>query len=163
MENRGLKLENVELVERFANELSEELGVNYVCYEPEFERSYLFNKRERVDRFISPIFEFNTLKYQLSFIPHSNNTIELWKINVNYRGEGLGTDLMNKILDVADRIGVKIKLVPVGYDEDENTPKNYLEKLKNWYYELGFDRPQYSLIDPYYTYNPQTVEYKMVG
>jgi cytochrome oxidase Cu insertion factor (SCO1/SenC/PrrC family) len=82
---------------------------------------------------------------------------------VKNRGNGLGSDIMSKILDVSDRLGIKVKLVPVDYDEDENSPKNYLQKLKNWYSEgFGFKKSIFSF-DPYYTYTPVQETYKMVG
>jgi hypothetical protein len=103
------------------------------------------------------------LRYELSFIPYTVETVELWKINVNDRGNGFGTELMNKILDVSDRTGIKIKLVPIDYVDDESFSKNYLNRLKNWYWEMGFEKPKYTSIDPYFTYSPSVKEYKMVG
>jgi hypothetical protein len=159
-----LKPENVNVLESFIKELEKDLNVNFTYYQMvEFERGIRGGKRIKKKTFYSCMYKTLNLRYELSFIPYTDGTLELWKINVNDRGNGFGTELMNKILDVSDRTGIKIKLVPIDYVDDENFSKNYLNRLKNWYWEMGFEKPKYPSIDPYFTYSPSVKEYKMVG
>lgn len=165
MRNEKLNPVKSSVCESFIQEMSKELKIVF-----ETKGNVLFRrevlKGEKVKRkklFLSTLYESKNIGYMISFIPNSDDSVELWKINVKNRGNGFGTNLMNQILDVSDRLGVKIKLVPVDYDRDENSPKNYFQKLKGWYTEMGFERPKFPSIDPYYTYSPSVVEYKMVG
>lgn len=152
------------VLENFIEELSNELQIKFEKTDYEIFEVGLWNRKKyKLKTFISYSFESISFEFQLKFLPYSNDTVELYKINVVRRGNGFGTNLMNQILDVSDRLGVKIKLVPVDYDRDENSPNNYLQKLKGWYTEMGFERPKFPSIDPYFTYFPTVEEYKMIG
>jgi len=163
MKNVRLNTENQIVLKNFVNEVSKELNVEFEGYYTFFERGVPKGKKEKIVKFYSLFFRSISKQYDISFIPFSNDSIELWKINVNNRGKGLGSEIMSRILDVSDRTGIKVKLVPVDYDKDKNTPKDYLNSLKNWYSEgFGFKKSIFSF-DPYYTYSPVEIEYKMVG
>lgn len=152
------------VLENFIEELSNELQIKFEKTDYKIFEVGLWNRKKyKLKTFISYSFESISFEFQLKFLPYSNDTVELYKINVVRRGNGFGTNLMNQILDVSDRLGVKIKLVPVDYDRDENSPNNYLQKLKGWYTEMGFERPKFPSIDPYFTYFPTVEEYKMIG
>ena len=155
---------NESVLENFIEQLSNELQVKFEKTEPTlFQVEFQVGEKYKSKTFFSYSFRSISSQFLVCFLPHSIDTVELYKINIVRRGEGFGTNLMNQILDVSDRMGIKIKLVPVDYDRDENSPKNYLQKLKGWYTEMGFERPKFPSIDPYYTYSPSVVEYKMVG
>jgi len=158
-----LKPENLRVVENFVNEVCDELNVQFIEVPiTKFRREVQKGVKWKYEEFVSPIYHSRSVGFNLSFIPFSGDSVELWKINVESRGKGYGSELLSKIMDVSDRTGIKIKLIPVDYDTDENSPKNYLQKLKEWYMEMGFQRPKFPSVDPYYTYFP-TNEYKMVG
>jgi hypothetical protein len=164
MKNEKLKPKNLSVCESFIKELSKDLKIEF-----EIKGNVIFSrdvlKGEKVKRkktFLSTLYESNNIGYLISFIPNSDDSVELWKINIKNRGNGFGTELMEMIMDVSDRTGVKIKLIPVDYDPDENSPKNYLQKLRDWYWWLGFEKSKFPTIDPYYTYYPNE-NYKMVG
>jgi hypothetical protein len=165
MKNEKLKPENLSVCESFIKELSKELNIDFKIKDNViFRRGVLKGEKvKRIKTFSSTLYESNNIGYLISFIPNSDDSVELWKINIKNRGNGFGTKLMEMIMDVSDRTGVKIKLIPVDYDPDENSPKNYLQKLRDWYWELGFEKSKYPSIDPYYTYSPSVKEYKMVG
>ncbi len=151
------------VLENFIEQLSDELQIKFEKTDYQFfEVGVMIGKKYKSKTFFSYSFRYFNFQFELGFLPHSEDTVELYKINVLRRGKGVGTDLMNQILDVSDRMGIKIKLIPVDYDRDENSPKNYLQKLKEWYMEMGFQRPKFPSIDPYYTYIPSN-EQKMVG
>jgi hypothetical protein len=159
-----IKPENLSVVENFVNEVSEELNVDFVeVPTKQFCRGVKRGVKWKYEEFDSPMYRSLSLGYDLSFIPFSEDTIELWNINVTDRGKGFGSELLSRIMDVSDRTGIKIKLVPVDCDGDKNTSKNYLGKLRDWYWEMGFEKPKYPSIDPYFTYSPSVKEYKMVG
>jgi hypothetical protein len=163
MKNVRLKTETQSVLKNFVNELSKELNVDFKYFDKvEFQRGIPKGKKRVGNIFYSPMYRSLSVGLELSFIPYSDNTIELWKINVGNRGNGKGSVIMNRILDVSDRLGITIKLIPIDYDRDENSQINYLNKLKNWYWEMGFEKPKFSF-DPYYTYFPSVEEFKMVG
>jgi ribosomal protein S18 acetylase RimI-like enzyme len=162
MRNEKLNPDNLNVCENFINELIKELKIDFRMGIETCSRGVWNGKKFKIEEFTTFFYKSLSVGFELSFVPNSSDTIELWTINVRNRGNGFGTKLMNTLLDVSDRTGIKIKLVPVDYDVDENSPKNYLQKLKNWYWELGFEKSKFPTIDPYYTYCPNE-NYKMVG
>jgi hypothetical protein len=159
-----LKPENVNVLENFVNEVGEELNIKFL-EEPMIPicRGLQRGVKYKYEEFETPFYHSLSVGYNLSFIPFSEDTIELFNINVNDRGKGFGSELLSRIMDVSDRTGIKIKLVPVDCDRDKNTSKNYLGKLREWYLDMGFEKPKFPSIDPYYTYSPSVEEYKLVG
>lgn len=151
------------VLETFVNEVESELNVKFTFNIAIFQREIQRGKKFKFENFISPIYRTKSNDYELSFIPYSTDSVELWKINVKERGKGIGSEIMSSILDVSDRMGINVKLVPVNYDEDENTPKDYLTRLRNWYSEgFEFKRPK-SILDPYFTYFSSVSEIQMVA
>ena len=162
MKIENFKPEKLKVLEEFVTEVSNELNVEFTNEIIDFKRTLLQRKKIKFQNFISPISYHLSNEFELSFIPFSENSVELWKINIKERGKGVGSEIMSKIMDVSDRTGIKIKLVPVDYDCDEKHPNGYLIKLKTWYtIGLGFEKPKISF-DPFYTYHP-IKELKMVG
>lgn len=162
MINVRFKTEKMKVFEYFVKEVSNELNIEFDNKISEFSRGVIQGKKYKQKTFESPISKYKSNLFELSFLPYSDSSVEIWKINVRKRGKGFGSELMSKILDVSDRTGIKVKLVPTDYDCDENFPNGYITNLKNWYtIGLGFKRPTISF-DPYYTYYPEQ-EYKMVG
>ena len=82
--------------------------------------------------------------------------IYLASISVNDKGKGIGTDLLNTILDYCDDKGYKLFLhpFPLDYTRENFNIKKALPlfyKLRNWYKSFGFvEQP-----DGYMVYNPQ--------
>lgn len=82
--------------------------------------------------------------------------IYLAAIFVKDKGRGIGSDLMNKILDYCDENGYKLYLhpFPLEYTKDRFNPKKALPlffKLKDWY--KSFDMVEEE--DGYMVYYPQ--------
>ena len=85
-------------------------------------------------------------KTQIEFNSKSENEVELWWIQCENRGIGLGTILLNKVLDISDYFGIKITLCPIPLDGGD------ISKLRTWYASFGFKGNTFS---PYMTYTPQ--------
>ena len=78
--------------------------------------------------------------------------IELFVIDVFNTGKGLGTKIMNHMLDVADEMNVKIKLIPIAYRASGTINfERDCARLKRFYMDFGFVPTS---ISPYLTYTP---------
>ena len=91
--------------------------------------------------------------YRLSLIPNNSNSIEVWWIQVYKKGNGLGTDIMNNILDVSDELGIGVKVIPVDIDSEEFVKGN-LYRLRGWYRSFGFKSRNFERTPELY-YEPQ--------
>ena len=69
------------------------------------------------------------------------------------RNKGLGTELMNYLLDTADDMKVKVKLIPIAY-KSSNTSDfiSNTNRLKRFYMDFNFVP---SRISPYLIYTPK--------
>ena len=85
---------------------------------------------------------------QLEFYTKSKDTVELWWMETKPKGQGMGTMLLNNVLDAADELGIKIILCPIPQGED----KMSITKLREWYSEFDFKANKFN---PYMTYTPQ--------
>ena len=85
-------------------------------------------------------------KIQIEFNSKSENEVELWWIQCENSGIGLGTIILDKVLDIADHFGIKITLCPIPLDGGD------ISKLRQWYTKFGFKGNMFS---PYMTYTPQ--------
>jgi hypothetical protein len=72
--------------------------------------------------------------FRLVFAPHGKFGIELYKIQVHKKGDGLGTKILQLINLVSTRTNTTVYLRPQGFDE---TP---IEKLREWYKRNGYRR-----------------------
>ncbi|WP_289063843.1 hypothetical protein [uncultured Zobellia sp.] len=100
-------------------------------------------------------------KFRLSLIPNNNHSIEIWWIQVYNKGNKLGTEIMNKILDVSDELGVGVKVIPVDIDNPDGKVRN-LYRLRDWYRSFGFVNKNYNRT-PELFYEPQTEQLKQVS
>ncbi len=92
-------------------------------------------------------------EFVLNFVEITDNAISLTYINVYNQGQGLGTELMNTILDVADEVQVAIttfaspfkdKYANIPAEELTRSMKRYMTKSTNklieWYESFDFGR-----------------------
>lgn len=89
--------------------------------------------------------------YKLDIIPYSKDCVEIFWIEAKIKRSGIGTDLMNTILDLADEKKVKVRTIPCDFD-DYVGEKQYLLILRDWYRSFGF-RPS-PIHDPVFYYDP---------
>lgn len=59
--------------------------------------------------------------------------IEISDITAKPKGMGLGTKAMKRIIDIADKTGIVLKVMPAG-----NPGSTKFERLREWYERLGF-------------------------
>ena len=70
-----------------------------------------------------------------------NDCIELWWLEVTKKNAGLGTEIMNAILDTIDELSMKLYLTPVPFAAQARTKKDYANafyRLRNWYDIIWF-------------------------
>ena len=98
-----------------------------------------------------PTVYFDTDDYHICMF-YENDILELHLMDVMDKGKGLGSKLMNAMLDAADEIGIRVKLIPIAYASSD-TPSfvDDCVRLKRLYMSFGF---QPNNISPYLTYIP---------
>ena len=72
-----------------------------------------------------------------------NDCIELWWLEVTKKNAGLGTEIMNAILDTIDELSMKLYLTPVPFAAKVRTKRDYANafyRLRDWYSSFGFER-----------------------
>ena len=82
-----------------------------------------------------------TFKIDLTYNP-KYDCIELWWLEINDKGNGFGTEIMNNILDIIDELGEKLYLTPVPFVKSGKYKTNMdyhnrFLKLRDFY--LSFD------------------------
>lgn len=155
--------EKEETLRVFIDELSKSLNISI----DDFEINYTWcnyhvvhNKKPFNGSDLRLLSRYSNEKFKIQFTPVSSNTVELQWIEVFDNGNGLGTDLMNDILDVSDKTGINIKVLPVDFKCNEFG--GYLNRLREWYRSFGFTSKIYNKT-PYLHYYSQKVELKMVS
>jgi len=132
--------------ENFLQQVEKKLCQQPVCEIVPKVQTDVFNfkstKRYIETKLNCPIATFETTSYILKFIPDGNQSVELYWIETTKRGNGLGTDLINVILDISDEMNVKIKTIPADFDKYKDSDKihgrGYLPELRDWYRSFGF-------------------------
>ena len=94
--------------------------------------------------------------FRLEISEVSADCVELLWLKVNDKCKGKGTELVNSVLDTADELGIKVKVLPVDFETNlignQTTPKDYLKWLRDWY--KSFEFKSYSTLTPALMYNP---------
>lgn len=131
-------MENKEMtLRKFSEQLSLELGKT-----PVIEMGYVLsekqnkNKVKRKHQYCEK-HKFKSEDYRILLIPFDDNTVEIHTLNTYEYGKGKGTEVLNKILDVCDRMNINLKLDPFGFIEGKDSP-TYDRWLKEWYKSFGF-------------------------
>jgi len=173
--------ENVRLTDESSNtliwfgiKLSEKMGVDF---DTQFIRLYGVNGTNIIykGKQWSESKECASIQYMdecisLTFTEVSEDTIELYFIEVlNEQCKGVGTNMINTILDVSDELGLNVKVIPSPFrtnnkfgdmikemeninlirKELKNVDTTY-ERLKGWYRSFGFKNK--SILQPYTLY-----------
>ena len=74
----------------------------------------------------------------------SDEVVELNTINLSkeFRRTGLGKDIMENLMKIAQRLSFDLELVPVAFDSSIGSYKEFFKetlRLRKWYYDLGFE------------------------
>lgn len=94
---------------------------------------------------------FTTDDWTLFVTPYNNAGIEIYKIEASKAGSGIGTNLMNTALDIADELNICVNLVPVPFLNRYGVDGINPSKLNEWYMSFGFKK---NFQSPYLTYKP---------
>jgi GNAT superfamily N-acetyltransferase len=92
------------------------------------------------------VYDICTGSYCLQFSYVNDTTVELGIIEVFEPGKGLGTEVMNHILDTCDELGITVKTVPapivpeeeVLYGKRDPNAFKIIQRLRRYYSSLGF-------------------------
>ena len=100
---------------------------------------------KRVSTPVTFVLGWKTDEYEVQLgMGNDLDTLYVWGIKVTNRGEGVGTLLMNKIIDHCDLHGLKCKLhpFPLEYVNFEKSNKTKILQgyysLRKWYTTFGF-------------------------
>lgn len=147
----------------FVKELSSSLNVSvndFWCGVKPLSARVVHNMKLFQDFNTKLVYKYSNEKIKIQFTPVDSNTVELQWIEVYDNGKGLGSDLMNDILDVSDKTQIKVKVLPVDFKFKEYG--GYLNRLRDWYKSFGFTSKIYNNT-PYLYYYPQPEEVKMAS
>jgi len=146
------------LLEKFVIELSSKLGLKPMDFIPLIQNTgisvqngykrYNESKRTRT-------LNYQCDEYKLILSEYNNQTIELWWIQVFNKGKGLGSEILNTILDLSNEMGTRIRVIPVDFDNKEKKIEN-LVRLRKWYKSFGFESVD-SNQSPVLYYEPQVL------
>ena len=129
---------------RFSDELMNELGIVPIIDEKHAKSEIVIKNKTKTKEHYCEQHKFKCEDYRLVFIPFNENTVELFTFKTYEYGKGKGTEVLNTILNVCDKMNINLKLDPFGFIEGKNTP-SYNRWLKGWYKrfefkEIPFDR-----------------------
>lgn len=139
----------------FADKFHENIGGTRIIFAHMTKSIYLDRPGKKPYKYNSSIAEptcyFDSPSYHICIF-YNRDVLELHLMDVVDKNKGLGTRLMNAILDAADDLGMKVKLIPIAY-QSSDTP-NFVsdcDRLKTFYKSFGF-KP--NNLNPYLTYIP---------
>jgi len=83
-------------------------------------------------------------KVKIEFKQVSDEVVELNTINLrkDLRRTGLGKDIMENLMKIAQRLSFDLILVPVAFDSSISSYQEFFKetlRLRKWYYDLGFE------------------------
>ena len=138
------KPKGVDTLERFTDVLTEKLGISqedWLPYISKIEADVVWlekKKRYNEKRASVHIMNYENDCVKLQMYSLDDNTVELGWIEINQRCKGVGTYIMNCILDTADDLGINVRVLPVDFDCGNVEPLKYLKWLRSWYKSFGF-------------------------
>jgi len=121
-------------LEEFVNRLGMELKLKPSFETTNIEGEYFLNGKEKsYTKNGVYLGRIQHLKWYVSFIESDDSSIELFmiKVNKNYRGNGIGIDLINTILNISDELNISIKLIPYSFDTDSDEVQKCLDNLNS--------------------------------
>jgi hypothetical protein len=169
MEDVELKVYNpmekpmaLDTLEWFATTLAEKIGITPNDWFPQVanHKSNVWDiKRNKMYYEEKPslhIMSYEDECFRLEICEVSEDCVELLWLKVNDSCKGRGTELLNSVLDTADEMGIKVKVLPVDFQPNlignQKTSMDYLKWLRDWY--RSFEFKSYSNFTPALMYNP---------
>lgn len=149
----------IETLETYCDELRMRLGIEVNQVQTVIQKQVFTDvlvkknspKRYHEQKDNVPTFNMENECFKLSFLQHDENTVELYWIETFEKCKGMGSDLMNTILDVADDLGIDIRTIPADFDGVKG--KYDIFTLRKWYESFGFTNGFYK--KAVYTYKAE--------
>lgn len=94
-----------------------------------------------VDYMSDNLLQLRTKDYQLQIFPFDDGLmVHSLIVNDDKRGQGIGTDVMNKLYDISEEIGIPLYVIPFPATDSYDQSKIFeiVKPLHKWYEELGF-------------------------
>ena len=137
---------SLETVETFATEIANRCGFStdeWQCEirncSAEVDHIDMSGRRFRKVYTKTPMMTYQDQCIKLTISAVSDRAIEIFWLEVlSDRCNGVGTDMMNTILDIADDNGINVRVLPVNFDCGDGHPFKYLIWLRDWYKSFGF-------------------------
>ena len=81
------------------------------------------------------------VKIELKQCIYDPNTVELFNIGVDTKGQGIGTRTMEVLKEIAEDTDIALKLVPCYQGETPNIKEHVKRtlRLRKWYESIGFE------------------------
>lgn len=103
------------------------------------------NSQYKVQKICNEVSEFHIVEgsdWHLYLYPY-NDGVMIYTINVNEskRGNGIGTDILNKLYDISEELSIPLYLIPYPdylFLDKADKEKELVDKLKAYYERLGF-------------------------
>ena len=132
----------------FINEAQKEIFTNGVRVVPNFHYDQIVQyahqnteyKVKKISLYASDFIGIEEEYGKVMFVPYADGVM-LYGINIKpeLRGNGIGTNIMNKLYDISEEMNIPIYLIPY---PDDNFPtkdeKQLVDRLKTYYERLGF-------------------------
>lgn len=141
---QGYKPIEVEILEDFTTVLTDYLNIQQEDWLPIVSPiTAEVYWEEKKTRYIENHKQLHIMNYEndymkLQLYSHSFTCIELGWLEIYQPGKGLGTDILNTILDVADDMRIDIRVLPVDFKCGNTKPIEYLRWLRSWYKSFNF-------------------------
>ena len=152
---------SVLLLENFCTRLAENIGFDCDEWFPHIKDGWVSVFWEQKKRqYENKKSNKHTMKYEdeclkLEIMEVSPTEVEIFWIETKDKCKGMGSDIVNKVLDTADEMGVDVRVLPVDFDTEWSglEPIQYLRRLREWYKSFGFK--YYSPFTPELKYTHQ--------
>ena len=103
------------------------------------------NQAYKVQKMCNEVSEFHIIEssdWHLHLYPY-NDGVMIYTINVNenIRGNGIGTNLLNKLYDISEELSIPLYLIPYPdylFLDKTDKEKDLIDRLKNYYTRVGF-------------------------
>ena len=147
-----------EALSEFVKEVSNNLKIPFCEFENGFEileAETFIQSKNRIKLFsekkFAEYYKYEGESFKITFNELSENSVELFWIEVWDKNNGIGTNLLNKILDAADELNLEIRVIPIPFNKmpfDWNAKR----RLKEWYESFNFKSK--STLTPALYYSP---------
>jgi hypothetical protein len=156
------KPEALDTLEYFATILAEKIGITpndwfpRVSYHSSNVWNISKNKMYYEEKEQLHIMSYEDECFRLEISEVSADCVELLWLKVNDKCKGKGTEIVNNVLNTADEMGIKVKVLPVDFQPNlignQKTSMDYLKWLRDWY--RSFEFKSYSNFTPALMYYP---------